>query len=85
MLPKRAIALIVSRSLRFSLYSSSRRAKHDGARIKILEQIYAPFQGLDPKSPEYKSLAKSGKCWEQYFDPGNAEKYGYTALQKVCT
>ncbi|KAH8727210.1 fic/DOC family protein [Phaeosphaeriaceae sp. PMI808] len=82
MLPTRAIALTTSRSLRSSLHSSGRRTIHNSARVKLLKQIYTPFQELDPKSPEYKSLAISGKCWEQYFDPGNAEKLGYTALQK---
>lgn len=79
------MALAALRFRSFFPWALSRRAVHSGPRIQLLKQIYAPFQELEPKSPEYTRLAKSGKCWQQYFDPGNPERYGYAALQEVCT
>ena len=52
-------------------------------RMKLLKEIYAPFAQLVPKSPEYTRLAVSGKCWHDYFDFGNMQRYGYIALGKV--
>jgi hypothetical protein len=33
------------------------------------------------KSPEYKTLALSGRVWEDYYQPGDSERYGYTKLE----
>jgi hypothetical protein len=52
-------------------------------RKKLLKKIYAPLAQIDSKSPEYLRLALTGKCWHHYFDPGNMERYGYMALEKV--
>lgn len=52
-------------------------------RDKLLTKIYAPLKHLDQHSTEYKNLATSGKVWEDYFQPGDSERYGYTNLQQV--
>ncbi|KAF2188045.1 fic/DOC family protein [Zopfia rhizophila CBS 207.26] len=52
------------------------------ARRKLLEEIYAPLVHMKPRSPEYTRLALTGKCWHDYFDPGNMERYGYKSLEK---
>ena len=54
-------------------------------REHLLLKIYAPFSKLDKNSPEYKELALSGKVWEDYHQPADSEKQGYTRLQQVCT
>lgn len=53
------------------------------ARRALLQKIYAPAAHLPPNSESYNALAESGKCWHDYFDPGNAERYGFTALERV--
>ncbi|PGG95636.1 hypothetical protein AJ79_09941 [Helicocarpus griseus UAMH5409] len=39
--------------------------------------MYAPAAHLEKGSAEYDALAASGKCWHDYFDPGNLR---YTPL-----
>lgn len=53
-------------------------------RFQLLRKIYAPFEDLKKGSPEYLELAKSGKVWENYFQPGDSMRYGYVDLQKAC-
>jgi hypothetical protein len=53
------------------------------ARTPLLKEIYADLRKLDPRSEEYKVLARSGDCWYNYFQPDNSERYGYHELQKV--
>ncbi|KAL6864113.1 fido domain-containing protein [Trichoderma novae-zelandiae] len=64
---------------RIANFSSSKRE-----RDALLRKIYAPFAGLANGSPEYMALANSGKVWEDYFQPGDSERYGYDKLQKQC-
>ncbi|KAL7949942.1 hypothetical protein V8C42DRAFT_361026 [Trichoderma barbatum] len=52
-------------------------------RNRRLRRIYAPFAKLVKGSPEYDALAESGKAWEDYFQPGDGERYGYSKLQKL--
>ena len=52
-------------------------------RRQLLLKVYAPFQKLDRGSSEWDELALSGRVWEDYYTPGDSEKYGYTRLQKV--
>ncbi|KAM0250006.1 hypothetical protein ACHAQJ_008812 [Trichoderma viride] len=43
-----------------------------------------PFARLEDESaPGYRALAESGKVWEDYFQPGDSERYGYFKLQKL--
>ncbi|EHK20364.1 uncharacterized protein TRIVIDRAFT_224084 [Trichoderma virens Gv29-8] len=57
----------------------------DTERNDILRKIYAPFAKLTKDSPEYNALAESGTVWEEYFQPGDSERYGYLKLQKLYT
>ncbi|KAK3323134.1 fido domain-containing protein [Cercophora scortea] len=65
------------------------RSLHVGAstlaaqRTLLLKRIYAPFEGLKKGSPEYEKLAISGRVWEDYFQPGNSERYRYDRMQKM--
>ncbi|KAI5862440.1 fic/DOC family protein [Durotheca rogersii] len=52
------------------------------ARRELLEKIYEPFAKLDKNSPEYNELATSGRVWEDYWQPGDSDKYGYTRVQQ---
>ncbi|KAJ7314362.1 hypothetical protein DFH08DRAFT_790810 [Mycena albidolilacea] len=38
---------------------------------------------MDTKSDAYQELAHSGKVWEDWFQPGDSERYGYTKLQQA--
>ncbi|RFU73147.1 fic doc family [Trichoderma arundinaceum] len=67
------------RSFGFSPRSSSWRTERDA----VLRKVYAPFAELSKGTPEYKQLAESGKVWEDYFQPGDSERYGYVKLQKL--
>ncbi|KAJ4864639.1 hypothetical protein T069G_01169 [Trichoderma breve] len=67
----------VKSGLRQSAYLSS----CNGQRNEILREIYAPFSKLVKDSPEYNALAESGRVWEDYFQPGDSERYGY--LQRL--
>ncbi|KAK2027774.1 fic/DOC family protein [Colletotrichum zoysiae] len=59
------------------------RSKEDrDARLALLRQIYKPFSLLDKGSPEYIELAKSGKVWEDHFQPYDSERMGYKTLQE---
>ncbi|KAL7785197.1 fido domain-containing protein [Trichoderma ceciliae] len=58
---------------------SSWKAERDDA----LRKVYEPFAKLSKQSPEYRELAESGKVWEDYFQPGNSERYGYGKLQEL--
>ena len=58
-------------------------AKLKQQRQELLRHIYEPFSKLEKDSPEYQKLAESGKVWEDYFQPGNSEQYGYVRLQHV--
>jgi Fic family protein len=51
------------------------RAYNTRARDELLRKVYAPFKSLQEGSPEYKSLAKSGKVWEEYHNPGDDKPY----------
>ncbi|KAL7933700.1 hypothetical protein V8C35DRAFT_327645 [Trichoderma chlorosporum] len=64
-----------TRAARFSSWSQERNA--------ILRRIYAPFAKLVKDSPEYNALAESGRVWEDYFQPGDSERYGYLKLQDL--
>ncbi|KAJ1327400.1 Fic family protein [Microdochium nivale] len=44
-------------------------------RLAKLKEVYAPFQALRPGSDEYDLLAKSGKVWENYFQPQRTVRY----------
>lgn len=45
-------------------------------RLLLLKDIYGPhFKNLVKGSDEYVALAKSGRVWENYFQPGNPEPY----------
>ncbi|KAK2753287.1 hypothetical protein FQN55_003416 [Onygenales sp. PD_40] len=59
--------------------SSPSRAK----RTELLKQIYAPVTRLEKGSSEYDAIAASGKCWSDYFDPGNMDRYGFKGLEKA--
>lgn len=52
-------------------------------RNAMLRKVYAPFTKLADGTPEYRALAESGKVWQDYFQPGNSERYGYVKLQEV--
>lgn len=52
-------------------------------RIRRLREVYKRFDGLDKDSPEYDELADSGKCWYEFHDPQNLDKFGYKELQQV--
>jgi len=52
-------------------------------RLNLLLKIYEPFSKLDKDSIEYRELSESGKVWEDYFQPGDSERYGYLKAQKV--
>lgn len=54
-------------------------------RDKILRKIYAPFAALKKNSPGYNQLGESGTVWEDYFQPGNSERYGYLRLQDASS
>ncbi|TAQ90839.1 hypothetical protein B7494_g835 [Chlorociboria aeruginascens] len=46
------------------------------SRIDLLTSIYRPaFANLEKGSPEYVDLARSGRVWENFFQPGNIEPY----------
>ena len=54
------------------------------ARQNLLLKIYKPpYEKLEKGSEEYRELAKSGRVWENYFEPWNSEKLGYAPLQRV--
>lgn len=73
-------AFFVPRSIRVRFNTTATLIK----RQSLLSEIYAPFQKLPADSPEYYELARSGKVWEDYFQPADSKKLGYTRLQKVC-
>ncbi|KAK1964646.1 fic/DOC family protein [Colletotrichum sublineola] len=52
------------------------------ARLALLRKIYEPFSKLEKGSLEYDELAKSGKVWEDYFQPHDSQRMGYKALQQ---
>ncbi len=54
-------------------------------RRDLLLNIYAPLSKLDKTSAEYQELALSGRAWEDYHQPADSEKQGYTRLQQVRT
>lgn len=54
------------------------------ARLALLRKIYEPFSKLEKDSPEYSELARSGKVWENHFQPNDSQRMGYKALQRVC-
>ncbi len=58
---------------------SSRATERDS----LLRRVYAPFEQLDRHSIEYEQLARSGKVWEEYFQPGDSDRYRYIDLQQV--
>ncbi|KAH6607702.1 fic doc family [Trichoderma cornu-damae] len=83
----------MSALLKLGVFSRSRPSLH-GARgfssWKIqrdghLRKVYAPFANMNKETPEYRALAESGQVWEDYFQPANAERYGYTRLQQLHT
>ncbi|TVY34040.1 hypothetical protein LOCC1_G007715 [Lachnellula occidentalis] len=46
------------------------------SRLDLLNSIYRqPFAKLKKGSPEYLALARSGRVWENFFQPGNLEPY----------
>lgn len=45
------------------------------SRLQLLKEIYAPFSGLEKDSEKYNELAESGKCWSDYFKPGDMSRY----------
>lgn len=46
------------------------------SRVDLLNSIYRPaFANLKTESPEYVDLARSGRVWENFFQPGNIEPY----------
>ncbi|KAK1247543.1 hypothetical protein MKX07_002452 [Trichoderma sp. CBMAI-0711] len=57
-------------------------ASVDRGRDALLRRVYAPFAGLAKGSPEYTALAQSGRVWEDYFQPGDSDRYGYIKLQQ---
>ncbi|KAL7962945.1 fido domain-containing protein [Trichoderma compactum] len=71
----------VNHGLRRAAYLSSWNEQ----RNDILRKIYSPFSKLVKDSPEYNALAESGRVWEDYFQPGDSERYGYVKLQKLHT
>ncbi|KAL5089907.1 hypothetical protein Trisim1_005024 [Trichoderma cf. simile WF8] len=76
----------ISKSLRPVKYGLQRAAylsSWNGQRNDILREIYAPFSKVVKDSPEYNALAESGRVWEDYFQPGDSELYGYVELQKL--
>ncbi|WQF81914.1 Putative Fido domain-containing protein [Colletotrichum destructivum] len=52
------------------------------ARLALLRKIYEPFSKLDKGSPEYDELARSGKVWEDHFQPYDSQRMGYKTLQQ---
>ncbi|KAK1979252.1 fic/DOC family protein [Colletotrichum cereale] len=60
-----------------SLYNDSKNA-----RLALLRKVYEPFSKLKKDSPEYDELAKSGKVWEDHFQPHDSQRMGYKALQQ---
>ncbi|KAL7915736.1 fido domain-containing protein [Trichoderma velutinum] len=71
----------VKHGLRRASYSSLWNEQ----RNATLRTIYAPFSKLTKDSPQYNALAESGRVWEDYFQPGDSERYGYSKLQKLHT
>ena len=51
------------------------------ARLAELRKVYKPFAQLNENSPEYLELARSGKVWEDYFQPFDTQPY--KAVQQV--
>ncbi|KAK2050970.1 fic/DOC family protein [Colletotrichum caudatum] len=52
------------------------------ARQALLRKIYEPFSKLKKGSLEYDELAKSGKVWEDHFQPHDSQRLGYKSLQQ---
>ena len=63
----------------------ARQKRVESERYRILRKIYAPFAALKKDSPEYNQLGASGTVWEDYFEPGNSDRYGYVRLQETST
>ncbi|KAL6697911.1 fido domain-containing protein [Trichoderma pleuroticola] len=72
-------------SVKHNLRQAACLSSRNEQRNDILRKIYAPFSKLVKDSPEYKALAESGRVWEDYFQPGDGERYGYVKLQKLHT
>ena len=45
------------------------------ARKQLLKRIYKPFAELNPGSPEYIALGRSGRVWEDFHKPFDIEPY----------
>ncbi|KAL7797062.1 fido domain-containing protein [Trichoderma afarasin] len=69
--------------VKYGLQRAACLSSWNGHRSEILQEIYAPFSKLVKDSPEYEALAESGTVWEDYFQPGDSERYGYVKLQKL--
>jgi Fic family protein len=55
-------------------------------RPKLLQSIYEPaFGHLKPGSPEYETLANSGKVWEDHFRPRDLEPWLETQTRLKST
>src|ERR1700733_10880145 len=51
-------------------------SQQNPARLKLLKAIYSPeFEKLQKGTPEYATLARSGKVWENFFKPQNVKPY----------
>lgn len=71
---------VISLSTKYTF--STRAGDVFNDRRKALARIYGPFfDKIEKDSDEYTKLAKSGKVWEDYFQPWNSERLGYTAMQ----
>jgi hypothetical protein len=63
---------------------SSSAASLATQRRELLLKIYGPaFEKLEKNQSEYWKLARSGRVWEDYYTPGDSEKYGYFRLMEV--
>ncbi|KAL2879017.1 hypothetical protein SGCOL_005716 [Colletotrichum sp. CLE4] len=52
------------------------------ARLALLRNVYEPFSKLEKDSPEYDELARSGKVWEDHFQPYDSQRMGYKPIQQ---
>ena len=62
----------------------SHASSSSSQRLQLLNRIYSRFHHLQKDSAEYKTLAESGRCWSEYFDPGNINRYRYKILEEAC-
>ena len=53
-------------------------------RKNLILSIYGPpFENHEKNSAEYMELARSGRVWEDHFQPYNSERLGFAPLQRV--